>query len=290
MASFQSISFALIFILGWFGQSDCRRFNPNRQLKNHTNLGNRDIDNSDLDAVDNDKLMVIMDNDCMNNLTAEERSGLILELFPCVSKKSHHGLMKSMEGRASILFLEIIDDSCMDDNDTTTDLDDFCIETIMNEPMTKPLFGSCMTQDVSRANLPSQYAWALDHFDDKHDNIYSYFDVETPDIDLFIIDSGIADTHEEFQDNNIIHVLGDGPDSHTLSNGQTWFASHGTHVASIAGGMFYLAAKYFVLIHIVIRVCRLFACLFLYPFAYSDSCVFCHVANLCLLTQVNLME
>ena len=217
------------------------KFNPHHQNKHHTNVGTKSIDNSGFDAIDNEKLMVIMDDDCIDNLTPEERSNLITTLFPCLTKKSNHSLVKSLKGKSSILFLEIIDDSCLDDNDNTTNLDDFCIESIFNEPIFMPIQidGNCQTQDVSSNNLPSEYSWALDHFDQKNDQLYNYFQYNgnNGNVDIYIIDSGVSDQHEEFSNNQIFHMLGDGPDTYVASNGQTWFTSHGTHVASIAAGM-----------------------------------------------------
>ena len=52
------------------------------------------------------------------------------------------------------------------------------------------------------------------------------------------MDDGIRDTHEQFINNEIIHVLGEGHAYH-----RDWVQSHGTHVAATAGGIDYGVSK-----------------------------------------------
>lgn len=82
-------------------------------------------------------------------------------------------------------------------------------------------------------------SWGLDRIDMRYgllDNEYNY-DVLGENIDVYVIDTGIRVTHEDFQNraNFLINTAGDNID--------TDCAGHGTHVASLVGGNKYGAAK-----------------------------------------------
>ena len=59
-------------------------------------------------------------------------------------------------------------------------------------------------------------------------------------VDLYIVDSGVRETHEQFVNNDVIHMLGDGYAYYADSN---YYGSHGTHVAGTAGGKDYGVSK-----------------------------------------------
>ena len=60
-------------------------------------------------------------------------------------------------------------------------------------------------------------------------------------VDLYIVDTGIRDTHDEFFSGQVIHELGDG---YSRYDPFGYVASHGTHVAGTAGGINYGVSKY----------------------------------------------
>ena len=59
-------------------------------------------------------------------------------------------------------------------------------------------------------------------------------------VDLYIVDSGIRSTHNEFYAGQVIHELGDG---YARYDALGYVASHGTHVAGSAGGINYGVSK-----------------------------------------------
>ena len=59
-------------------------------------------------------------------------------------------------------------------------------------------------------------------------------------VDLYIIDTGIRASHNEFKSGQIIHELGDG---HAEYIPLGYISSHGTHVAGIASGINYGVSK-----------------------------------------------
>ena len=52
-------------------------------------------------------------------------------------------------------------------------------------------------------------------------------------VDLYIVDTGIRSTHDEFYPGQVVHELGDG---YARYDPLGYVASHGTHVAGTAGG------------------------------------------------------
>ena len=69
---------------------------------------------------------------------------------------------------------------------------------------------------------------------------YSDIDDNDNGVDLYIVDSGIRASHDEFFDGQVIHELGDGYARYSSHN---YAGSHGTHVAGIAGGKNYGVSK-----------------------------------------------
>ncbi len=74
--------------------------------------------------------------------------------------------------------------------------------------------------------------------------------LETVDngVDLIIVDSGVRDTHIEFNNGQVIHKLGNGPPmtvtyNETSNTTTITYESHGTHVSGIAAGINYGASK-----------------------------------------------
>ena len=145
----------------------------------------------------------------------------------------------------------------------TINYDELCIEYIMYEP----LFWPNQTQTTSPFNItttttqPSHEcnnistdtstSYGLDLLDSPWlDGRYSYVDkdtvVDNPDgLDIFIIDSGIQSDHIEFEDGQVIHIMGDGPASAETSNLGTIYDVHGTHVAGSASGRNYGSSRGF---------------------------------------------
>ena len=59
-------------------------------------------------------------------------------------------------------------------------------------------------------------------------------------VDVYIVDSGVRETHEQFVNNKVIHMLGDGYAYYADKN---YYASHGTHVAGSASSKDYGVSK-----------------------------------------------
>ena len=147
----------------------------------------------------------------------------------------------------------------------TIDYDELCIEYIMYEPLfwpnqtqTTPIPTSPLnittTQPSHECNNISTditKSYGLDLLDSPWlDGRYSYVDkdtvVDNPDgLDIFIIDSGIQADHVEFDDGQVIHIMGDGPASAETVNLGTIYDAHGTHVAGSASGINYGSSRGF---------------------------------------------
>ena len=121
---------------------------------------------------------------------------------------------------------------CVDDIDIS--YDDYCISEFEYEPVFSLIgtFGTCvygspyLTIDSSQSRL-----WNLDQIDGSTDNLYNYYDYSSDDsgIDVYILDSGIRTTHQEFD--------GINAGNHDWGFSQASINSaHGTHVAGTAAG------------------------------------------------------
>ena len=146
-----------------------------------------------------------------------------------------------------MLYFDSSDGSCIADIDPTVNLDNLCIIDVEYDGYDEPaivLEGEC----TSRSVFPG-YSWALDLIDGVNDEEYRYFDGEFigRSVELFIIDTGIRTTHDEFSDivdRVINHELGGNPAwfDPNMYVALVWY-DHGTKVASAAGGFRYGTAR-----------------------------------------------
>ena len=146
------------------------------------------------------------------------------------------------------------ENSCLNTykNEILFNYSEHCLDIVTYEPMYK--LHSFENNDYSpltteaelactTAPTPTPTKYGLDAADsDVLDTLYTYPNRSIDNgVDLYILDSGVLSTHEEFFDGQVIHELGDGPTEYEPEN---WIGSHGTHVASIAGGLEYGHSKY----------------------------------------------
>ena len=125
--------------------------------------------------------------------------------------------------------------------------------SVQTVPVNTPQF-ACM-----RLNTAYYESYGMDMLDsEKMDYRYSYPQftnitiANERKIDIHILDSGIQANHVEFDSWQVIHKMGDGPA--TFGDGPDKYGDHGTHVAGIATGKNYGAARNFTIYDY--RVCE----------------------------------
>ena len=191
----------------------------------HGNL-NPDHDNST--SCNREKLFIEFDNECVNDYNEVKKAykNLLKDTKDCLYEDKH-------KHKNNIYYINKTDSyhgyvwvkksGCEDDLDIN--YDDYCIKEFDYEPVYELNVGC--TSESSYAG--STYLWHTDIIDDSTDTKYNYVSNGNNYIDLFILDSGVLSTHDEFDDTTVIHLDSDWGDS-------SLFDSHGTHVAGIAGG------------------------------------------------------
>ena len=96
-------------------------------------------------------------------------------------------------------------------NDININYDDYCLSQFTYEQVFSldGMFGTCvygspyLTLDGNQQRL-----WHLDQIDGTTDNLYNYYDYnddEDTGVDVYILDSGIRTTHQEFDGLNVGH-------------------------------------------------------------------------------------
>jgi len=187
------------------------------------------------------------DDTCLDgfNYTADEMLQELSEQYPCISVKNifdnnifrHHGniyrgYFDHYESN------ETNHTSCLDD--MTINWLDYCIHDISYDLILQ--LESICKEDITNGfyygSTKLSSSWNLDLLDGIIDNKYQRVDVSNDlnnNIDIWVLDSGIFKSHQEFTTNQIINEVS------TLS----LTAKHGTNVASVAGGQYYGTSKGF---------------------------------------------
>jgi subtilisin family serine protease len=201
------------------------------------------------------------DDDCLNGNDPQEQLQKLMEIYSCLSNKEvyednnifrHHGKIHRT-------YLNIINNENGDGNDETNnclykdgieiDWNEYCISDISYD-MILYLEGTCIddiTNSIYYGTIKKYDAWSVDMLDSTgFDSKYKYPNIAGSDngIDIWILDSGIYASHNEFFPGQIIDEVGT----------YTYTSKHGTNSASVAGGMNYGSSRGFY-IHDYI-VCR----------------------------------
>lgn len=208
-------------------------------------FGSIKILNSNDSDLNENILQAYLETNCSGQ-TIEARNDRILEYFPCLIS---HPLLPSITAiTLSALFFEFDSDDTSCINNPTVNLDNFCIFGVVYDrmvPLNIDVSGECTTRNIGANTLPAGYSWALDRlngipFDA---GMWEYFSGPfVPEVvDLFIVDSGIRGTHEEFNGRVIDHSIGGNPPFFNSPNRGGF--DHGTQVASAAGGFWYGSSR-----------------------------------------------
>ena len=155
---------------------------------------------------------------------------LIEEFGECLFGNATTGLFEDPILGSWHAYVDVYFDNIDCLSDIEMDYDDYCIESFNYEEIFQ-LDAGCTSEAPyvylggSRTNL-----WHLDEIDGTKNNYYNYYSYnDNSGIDIYILDTGIRTTHQEFDGINVgNHDWGYDNDEITQS--------HGTHVAGIAAG------------------------------------------------------
>ena len=111
------------------------------------------------------------------------------------------------------------------EDNITLNYSDYCISEFDYEPVYE-VDASCSSES---SYVNSVYLYHTDIIDDSTDSTYNYVSGSNNNVDLFVLDTGVLSTHEQFSDVTVIHLDSSFGDSSIAGY-------HGTHVAGIAGG------------------------------------------------------
>ena len=177
------------------------------------------------------------------------------------------------------------DNSCIFDSEISLNYDDLCIQMFYHEPtfeigrytgdfqrLTSDEY-ECICQNTDESWLPNRTAWGLDQIDELTlNNKYCYPDMEDFDqgIDIYVLDTGILATHQEFDNGQVITSATYTPARTDIIDG------HGTHVAGTAGGFNYGTSKHIKNIYD-------------YNVFYGTASAFCFIEN-ALIDIINILS
>lgn len=199
------------------------------------------------DNYNSDTIAIEIDENCLNdqNTTIDEMLNLINIEYPCLLEKENPIPLRHVGKIYRKYFKydhnENIDDLCLENK--TIEWDDYCILDISYEMILElhSLCTSQLTNAIYYGSTKKSDAWNLDLLDGKIDNYYKKPTVNTSTniddhkIDIWILDSGVFNKHNEFSSGQVITEVTNKPISGT----------HGTIAASIAGGKNYGSSKNF---------------------------------------------
>ena len=175
-----------------------------------------------------EKLFIEFDNECANDYDEIKKAykNLLKNTKDCLYQDKHkhkNNIYYINKTDSYHGYVWVKESGCEDDLNIS--YDDYCIEEFDYEPVFTLNVG-CTSESPY---VGSTYLWHTDRIDASTDTEYNYVSSGNNYIDLFILDSGVLSTHDEFEDTTVIHLDSDWGDSSLLD-------SHGTHVAGIAGG------------------------------------------------------
>eukprot|EP01084_Bolivina_argentea_P283381 485314_1 len=209
------------------------------------------------DHYNEDKLMVKFSLTCLQSNNNDydsiikEKMDMFEEKYKCL-KHDNHKHFKQNDKIFSFLNINKNEKNCIHNANIELNYNEHCIDMFLHEPVLHLQANSieCTVQNITNSAFANN--WGLDYISaPRNDGMYSYpSTLETIDngVDLVIVDSGVRDSHVEFNNGQVIHKLGNGPPTtetyNETSNTTTiTYASHGTHVAGIAAGINYGASK-----------------------------------------------
>eukprot|EP01084_Bolivina_argentea_P076337 138346_1 len=133
----------------------------------------------------------------------------------------------------SFVFFNYKQNNTKDNNNLNMiDYNELCIDYIMYEPIfTLQKDHTCNKIHISNNEKDRKYGLDLITSVNYEQN-YLYPETNTSNVDLYILDTGISSSHNEFTHNNVYHISGTGD-----ING------HGTHVTGIVTGHNYGISK-----------------------------------------------
>jgi subtilisin family serine protease len=216
------LSISMIFILVIeFGQCILKNLVPT----NPTDGAPRNIE----------KLLLVFDGSCAETeQVVQEKINALIVQYPCLIQRGPkiHKLQEDY-----FVYLEMVTTrstintrTCLDES--LIDYNTYCIEQLDYELLVPMLSKEappeppqlCVQRDVS-----DPYRWHLDYIDGVKDNLYTHTDTSGfQTVDIYILDSGIRETHYEFS--QVSYELMDTSFPNPIN-------THGTHVAGIVVGL-----------------------------------------------------
>jgi hypothetical protein len=216
-----------------------------RSINNRFLFGNGGLnDISDCDDAEHNYIVVFKKNTSIKDVKAEAK---------LLTKKANGKLMKiyfdSVKGFSATLTCKAMNE--LQNNPDVAYIEEDAVQNMVND---------CTT--ATQSSVPS---WGLDRIDfaatqptSKLDDNYSYVeDGPAQEVHVYVIDSGIKSSHDEFDDR-----LGDGFGAvnnvpGTSGSWEDCGSGHGTHVAGTIGGRQYGVTKN---ANIVLHAVRVFNC------------------------------
>lgn len=229
-----------------------------------------------------DRILFVFNRSCIANIDEDDeeliqRINTIKDKYSDCMKETGNNRNKTSYDTAkySYVFFDLLCSiySLSENSSITIDYDDLCIAYIQYEPLfnvtqetesIQPQTVAINTPEFAcmRGNTDYFESYGMDLLDsDKMDYRYSYPQFTNVTIsnerkiDIYVLDSGIQSNHEEFENYQIIHRLGDGPAIYPNDGSEIQkYGDHGTHVAGLASGKNYGSSRNFTIFDY--RVCE----------------------------------
>lgn len=195
-----------------------------------------------------DRILFSFDPQCSLSIrTVKHYIQSLLTLYPCLSQTNNGKIYKRNGDYHTYLSLQYennninnLNISCIDDLEINWNK--FCLYFVDYEYQFQQSFDidldtdseelNCIkNQKVNNFNGQNQKLWHLDYIDGLNDNQYTFIDTSAKykNIDIFVLDTSIQSSHDEFQGINYFQF-----DEYFTES--TPLTLHGSHVAALAVG------------------------------------------------------